>query len=67
MKRCSECRSTYVTLALEIPTRQFFICGSCGHRWSEASDNGASNRRSPGFSRLSPSPPAPKSSKRPGL
>jgi hypothetical protein len=32
---CPACRSTYLTLALETPTRRFFICGGCAHRWNE--------------------------------
>lgn len=34
--RCPKCRSSFVKLALEIPTKRFFICGSCAHRWNDA-------------------------------
>jgi hypothetical protein len=32
---CPHCRSTYVTLALEVRAKCFFICGGCAHRWNE--------------------------------
>jgi transposase-like protein len=34
--RCPHCRSTHVTLALEIPSKKFFICQACAHRWAES-------------------------------